>query len=136
MTNPSEMEEINMNVIKKIAVIIFILLAITLIVIPKTFADDSNFDFSAFDDNNVEGTNGVKTLVNNSAATAITVARIVCVTISIVVLLVIAMKYMMSAPGDRADIKKYAVHYVIGTVILFGALAILTAISEIAELIK
>ena len=51
--------------------------------------------------------------------------RIICVTIAIVILLTISMKYMMSAPGDRADIKKHAVHYVIGAFILFGASALL-----------
>ena len=31
----------------------------------------------------------------------------------------------MAAPGDRADIKKYAMNYVIGAMILFGAAGIL-----------
>ena len=45
------------------------------------------------------------------------------------------MKYMMSAPGDRADIKKHAVHYVISALILFGVSGILTIISEFAKAI-
>ena len=32
-------------------------------------------------------------------------------------LIVLAMKYMMSAPGERADIKKHAVVYVVGAVV-------------------
>ena len=61
--------------------------------------------------------------------------RIVCVSIAIVILLVISMKYMMSAPGDRADIKKHAIHYVISAVILFGVTGILTIISNVAGVI-
>lgn len=75
----------------------------------------------------------VKNLINNSATTAIAVARIVSITIAIVMLLVIAMKYMISAPGDRADIKKHSVAYVIGAVILFGVTGILSIISEFAK---
>lgn len=63
-------------------------------------------------------------------------ARIVCATIAVVVLLVISMKYMLSAPGDRADIKKHAVHYVIGATILFGASGILGIIGKFAEVVK
>ena len=51
-------------------------------------------------------------------------------------LLVIAMRYMTSAPGDRADIKKHAIAYVIGAVILFGVPAILGLLVEVAEAIN
>ena len=59
--------------------------------------------------------------------------RIVCVTIAIVILLAISMKYMMSAPGDRADIKKHAIHYVIGAFILFGVTGILGILDNFAK---
>ena len=70
---------------------------------------------------------------NDTAVTAISVMRIVCVTIAIVILLAISMKYMMSAPGDRADIKKHAIVYVIGAVVLFGSSAILGVIDSFAS---
>ena len=64
------------------------------------------------------------------------VLRIVGATVAIVMLLVIAMRYMTSAPGDRADIKKHAIAYVIGAVILFGVPAILGVLVEVAEAIN
>ena len=39
---------------------------------------------------------------------------------------VVAMKYLMAAPGDRADMKKASIQYVVGAVIVFGAANILT----------
>jgi len=98
----------------------------------NVFASD-NFDIDSFNHTNVPGSNTFSNLVNNSAITAITVARIVCVAIAIVMLLVIAMKYMISAPGDRADIKKHAINYVIGAFILFGVTGILSILNNISK---
>lgn len=72
-------------------------------------------------------------LVNDTAGTVIAAMRIVSIAIAIIVLLVISMKYMISAPGDRADIKKHAIAYVIGTFILFGATEIISLLIKIAE---
>ena len=121
---------------KKITIILSIIIVFMMLFnfIPcEVWAD--NFDMNAFD-NVPDAANGMKTLVNDTAITAIGIMRIVCVTIAIVILLVISMKYMMSAPGDRADIKKHAVHYVIGAFILFGVTGILGVISNFADHIK
>lgn len=66
-------------------------------------------------------------------ATIMTIARTVSVAIAIVMLLVIGMKYMISSPGDRADIKKHAIAYVVGAFILFGVSGILTILLTFAE---
>lgn len=96
----------------------------------QVFAD--NFNLNAFDSEPTQSA-GMKNLVNDTAVTTISIMRIVCVTIAIVILLAISMKYMMSAPGDRADIKKHAVHYVIGAFILFGVTGILGIIDNFAK---
>ena len=51
-------------------------------------------------------------------------------------LLTVAMKYMSSAPGDKADIKKSAVAYVVGAIVLFAVTGILTIIEQFAVVIK
>ncbi len=99
--------------------------------------DNNNFDLEKFENSNeINGVGPFKNLVNNSASTIISIARIVGVTIAIVILLVISMKYMIAAPGDRADIKKHAVNYVIGAIILFGVVGIVSIISNFAENIE
>lgn len=58
------------------------------------------------------------------------VVRTVGMAVAIVALVVIACKYMLSAPGDRADLKKYIPVYVIGALVLFGASAIVGMIRD------
>lgn len=70
--------------------------------------------------------------VNNIVASVITIARIVGVTVAIVMILAVAMKYMSAAPGEKADIKKSAVVYVVGAIVLFAVTGILTIISKFA----
>lgn len=124
-----------MNILKKISVMILILMIgisiSTTIVIANTTG--GNFDLEAFDSPDAAGLDSATNMVNKGAASVISIARIVCVTIAIVMLLVIAMKYMISAPGDRADIKKHAVNYVIGAFVLFGVSGILTILNNVAQ---
>lgn len=76
------------------------------------------------------------TTLNGKAMTImgaiISVTRIIATGVAIIMLVVVSMKYMMSAPGDRADIKKHAVVYVVGALVLFGASGILTIIQNFA----
>lgn len=51
--------------------------------------------------------------------------------IATVILMVIACKYMIASAGDRADIKKYAVSYIIGAVVLFGTAGIAGLLQEV-----
>ncbi len=133
-----------MNIIRKMSVvfiILILLMTICCIGVNANSADDggedlsdnANFDLNAFDKASDEGSKKANNMVNNAAANVIGIARIVCVAIAIVMLLVIAMKYMISAPGDRADIKKHAVNYVIGAFVLFGISGILTILNNFAQ---
>ena len=117
--------------LKKITIICIALLIVISTCFTAVYATD-NFNVGAFENKAGSGLTNVKGFVNNTAKTIITSLRIICVSVAIVILLVIAMKYMTSAPGDRADIKKHAVHYVISAVILFGVTGILTIISNVA----
>lgn len=72
---------------------------------------------------------GTDAKVNNITATVITTIRIVGIAVAIVMLLTVAMKYMTAAPGEKADIKKSAIQYVVGAIVLFGVVGILTIIS-------
>lgn len=61
-------------------------------------------------------------------SSVLSVTRIVAAAVALVILMVIGCKYILASAGDRADIKKYAVNYVIGAIILFGASGILSII--------
>ena len=79
---------------------------------------------------------GTDAKVNNITATVITSIRIIGIAVAIVMLLVVAMKYMTAAPGEKADIKKSAIQYVVGAIVLFGVVGILTIISTFSTGIK
>lgn len=81
-------------------------------------------------------THGGDQNLNNKATdivgAVISVMRIVGTGVAIIMLIAVAIKYLSSAPGDRAEIKKHAVIYVVGAVVLFGASGILTIIQKFA----
>ena len=117
---------------KKLSILLIILMMVSLFggLALNVLAVD-NFDIDSFDETNVPGSDTFTNFVDKSAITVLSVVRVVCVAIAIVMLLTIAMKYMMSAPGDRADIKKHSVNYVIGAFILFGVNGILSIINNL-----
>ncbi len=116
-------------IIIKIIIVLSVLIMITSMF--STVFGDDNFATDPFEENSES--NKLQDLAENSGKTTVAVLRVASVTISIIVLLVIAMKYMISAPGDRADIKKHAVAYVIGTFILFSAAQIIALLIDIAD---
>ncbi len=67
------------------------------------------------------------------AGVAITIAQIIAIGVAIIMLIVLAMKYMISAPGDRATIKKHAVVYIVGAIVMFATTGILGIIKNLAK---
>ena len=61
---------------------------------------------------------------------ALVIVQVVGSGVAIIMLVVIAIKYITSAPSDKASIKKQAVVYVIGAIVLFATSAILGIIRE------
>ncbi len=87
----------------------------------------------------VDGKNdntGATGKVESVLAVIITIVRIAGVCIAITMLLAVAMKYMTAAAGEKADIKKSAVQYVVGAIVLFGVVGILGIIDKFAQNIK
>ena len=71
--------------------------------------------------------------VQNVVGSIIVIVRIIAVGVAVIMLVVLAMKYMMSAPNDRAEIKKHAVVYVVGAIVLFASGGILSIIQKFAS---
>ena len=59
------------------------------------------------------------------------VKQILSAILSVVMLMSIGAKYIVASAGDRADIKKYAINYVIGAIILLGATGVLSVVQNI-----
>ena len=68
----------------------------------------------------------------NIAGAILSVVQVIGVSVAIIMLIVLAIKYMSAAPNDKAEIKKHAVVYVVGAVVLFAASGILQIIKGFA----
>lgn len=117
----------------KLSIIRIFILACTAFLIVSSFSNafGSNFNPAEFNSGGVESK--MTNVVENTSKTVVAALRIISVAIAIIVILVIAMKYMMSSSGDRADIKKHAIAYVTGTFILFAAAQIIAILIEVAD---
>ena len=122
---------------KKVMKIVPLLLAVVFVVTltGSTFAaklSDGNsekvnqFDDVVFDDG------GAGSSVQKIIASIINMVQIIGIGVAIIMLVVLAIKYISAAPGDKADIKKHAVVYVVGAVVLFAASGILQIIKSFA----
>lgn len=126
----------------KVSKKIFVILAISLLLV-TVFQSNivSAYDWMS-EVNNQAGGNaaaegaGAVNAVTSIAGAALTIARLVCVGVAIVMLVVLAIKYMSSAPGDRATIKKHAVVYVVGALVMFASSGILGIIQQFSGAIK
>lgn len=114
-----------LRIIKKCFVVILCIIIISLLYSNAFAVSDSDIT------SNFQGskpTGEIKSTSQSILKSVISVTRIVAAAVAIVILMIIACKYILASAGDRADIKKYAVNYVIGAIILFGASGILSII--------
>ena len=73
------------------------------------------------------------TSVDNALSIALTVAQSIGITVAVILLIVVAIKYMSAAPNDKAEIKKHMVVYVIGAVLLLCATGVLQLIKTLGN---
>lgn len=78
------------------------------------------------------GARGVESLFDS----IIGIVQVVGTGVAIIMLLVVAIKYLTAAPEGKAEIKKSALMYVIAAIILFAAVGILEVIAEWSETIS
>ena len=71
--------------------------------------------------------------INKMIGAVLTVTQVIGVGVAVIMLIVLAIKYISASPGDKADIKKHAVVYVVGAVVLFAASGILQIIKQFAN---
>ncbi len=71
--------------------------------------------------------------IDSIRGNAIAIMQVIGVSVAVVMLVVVAIKYMSSAPNDRAEVKKHLVPYAIGAIFIFGSVAIVQIIKGFAE---
>lgn len=109
-------------------VVVFSLTAIVRADTPGTGLDTNQFTIS--DSTSTSATLGV--LIGG----IINVVQVIGVGVAIIMLTVLAIKYISAAPSDKAEIKKHAVIYVVGAIVLFAATGILQLVKQFAGIIN
>lgn len=51
----------------------------------------------------------------------IAVIQVIGVSVALVMLVAVAIKYLTAAPNEKADVKKHAIPYVVGAIFIFGS---------------
>lgn len=109
----------------KIACLIFIILIVSCTFISNSVLASDNYNVQVFEN---KDSGAIGTSIKTAAGTLLYVIKIIAVGVGLIMLAVLAMKYMMSSAQERATIKQSAMVYVIGAVVLFGAAGILDII--------
>lgn len=116
-----------MKKIKKVLITIIIAVIIfSFIDISMASVIQNNFGGSSVSGTKAGGK--VKSLLSS----VLEIVRNIGIGVAIIMLIALACKYMIASASDRAEIKKHAVAYVTGAVVLFAASGILTIIKDFA----
>ena len=68
----------------------------------------------------------------NFIATLINLVQVIGMAVAIIMLIVMAIKYISAAPSEKAELKKSATIYVVGAIVLFAATGILQVVKNFA----
>ena len=126
--------KINKKNFIKILFIFFILLTIIMAFPLYSKASEQMLNTFRTMDNVGDNTNTSDT-AHKVMSTIVVSVQVVAIGIAIIVLVILAIKYMLASVNERAELKKSMTVYVIGAIIVFAATAIFNIISKFASII-
>ena len=118
-------------------VITILLLAIVLVAgfVAPSFAL-KNVDIGAYEKADYSTGNKASTSAKKIVGSLIDVFQVVGVGVAIIMLVMLAIKYLSAAPNEKAEIKKSVSIYVLGAVLLFAASGVLEIVQQFAANVK
>lgn len=125
------------NAIKVVAIALLAILVVALVMTSVYAAEEKDkISYGTFTEKNVtkgaSDNSGAAASVNRLIGAALTVVQVVGSGVAVIMLIVLAIKYISAAPSDKAEIKKHAVVYVVGAVVLFAASGIIGIVRNFA----
>ena len=124
----------NRKVIKVISILLMILMVVTMLS-TSVFADSwDSFDTTMFDGKGDQS--GAKDSATNIIGAIINIVQVIGMGVAIIMLIVMAIKYISAAPSEKAEIKKGVTIYVVGAIVLFAVTGILGLINQFATAVK
>lgn len=83
--------------------------------------------------NDLKGNTGAATAVTKTANNIIGIVQVICYAAAVIMLVLVGVKFITASPEGKAEIKKSAIQYVIGAIIVFAAGALLGVISNLSN---
>ena len=114
--------------VKMIAMLLLAVMVVSFIS-TNVFADDFQNYMESIENSGGSSGDADKSIAKIIAG-ILKVARLIGVGVAVIMLIVLAIKYISASPGDKAEIKKHATVYVVGAFVLFGASGILEIIRK------
>lgn len=96
----------------------FLIFLLIIVINVHVFAMDKNFF-----DNKING-DGDTDKIFNAGSGIINLVQMIGAGMAIIATIVLAIRYMYSSPGDKAEIKSKLIPWIIGGVLIFGAIQI------------
>ena len=121
------------NNIKKLFIFLTLFLLVISITMVVVNGMNSQTALSGSDYENPTDNSEASELMASWLGAALVVVQVVGVGVAVIMLVVLAIKYIAAAPSDKAEIKKHAVVYVVGAIVLFAASGILGIIRNFAS---
>lgn len=120
-----------MKTMKKMSIALIVVSLIAIVISSSAvFASDIMNNINRLANETTDG--NIVNSASEIAGTVITVAQVICSGVAVAMLTVLGIKYMTSAAGDKATIKKHAVVYVVGAIVMFASTGILEIIQNFA----
>ncbi len=118
--------------VMKVVSILLVLLMVTMTISTAVLATDKTdySDLTQFKDKSKD--QQTSKVFQGFVATAINLVQVVGMAVAIIMLIVLAIKYISAAPGEKAEIKKSVTLYLVGAIVLFAATGILQVIKNFA----
>ena len=118
---------------RKILLVFFIVILLIGIWLPYSYAEGGDeTDYLGVVKSEIQEPTG-SDKVTSIAQIVYSVFQIVAAAVLIIYAIILAIKYMNSAPGDRAAIKQHAIIFVVGAVLIFGATNIIGIIIDFTD---
>lgn len=117
---------------KKVLKIFSIVIISVLLLTNFTIAATDPTDINVFLTEQTSVTDDEITVLNS----VLSIIQVIGISVAVIMLIVLGMKYMISSVSDRAEIKKHAIVYVVGAIMLFGASGIVQILKQFAKNVK
>lgn len=120
------------NIIKFVLLILILCIMFSIFMGTASQAAFSDIDVD-YVTKDAKDTSGAGTSIKYIIQSILVIVQVAATGVAVIMLIVLAIKYMGSAPSEKAGIKNSAIQYVVGAVILFSTAGILGIIRKFSS---